>query len=1022
MGVCVRPVLRRSCWVLLASASALLSAPAWPQAALPAEEAAEIVITGTRLPSAGIEALSPVETVDEAAFDVTGVVNIEQTLNLYPQLIPGFTNTSNNPGTGAATLDLRGLGSFRTLVLVDGRRWIANDAGSIPEVDVNTIPAALIDRVDILTGGASAVYGSDAVSGVVNIILDHDFDGLVAEAQQNISERGDAAVTSADLTFGTGFARDDGRIILSAGYLKRDALLQGERDLSRFALNEGCALAGTRTRFGLSEPAPNLAGDCSGPNEEIALLSSGSPTIPAGLISGVAFFPIDGSPALRRNMGVRFGPDGSALPFDFARDAFNFAIDNFLQVPLERRSGQALGSLSIGSTELHALAAYIRTDGDQQLASAPAMIGGPAAPARINLDNPFLPAATRALLDLNFGVDPAGARGVNGRFGPNPTVNPRYAGDADGIVVLPNLLRRRLEELGPRILLNRRDAIRGQIGARGPIAADWDFDLFASWSRARHRATSINGASASRLQQAILAVRDPATGAIRCLDPSGGCAPANIFGEGRLSPEAAAFLRADAESVTTVEEYVGEATAAGPVARLPDGEIEALAGVSARRTSYDYRPDPIQFERDFIGFTSGGPPATGAVEVKEAFVETRLPLLADRRFARELSVEAGLRFSDYADIGSVWSWKAQAGWSPLRGLRFRGGYQRAIRAPNVVELYQAERTGDVFGEQFDPCFVSAGRTADPAIAAACVRNGVPADAIATFEPGPVSAVARFGGSPDLVPEKARTLTVGVAYAGRSPLPISATLDYYDTRIERAIGIRGGGALFVTYGCILGGGDPGDPLCQAYRRDPDGLITSFDLLNDNLGAIGARGFDWRVAIDAPLDLGGATLSFSTSGTHYLDNYKLPNENFGEIECAGFFGLSCGTTLSGSVPRWKLLNQAVVDAGGLSLTLRHSYFSSTRDSRLSVNRAFGLAPVFLMATEAVRLESRHHIDLVLGVDAGETFQFRFGVNNLTDAKPAITGGAQVQANTDPSLYDVIGRRFFISVRARFSGVSR
>jgi outer membrane cobalamin receptor len=216
---------------LLSAVLAAQPAPEQEPAEQPAEQSAEtttIVVTGTRIQTPNRKSASPIQTVRSEDFLLTGVPNVEQTLNQLPQLVPSFTNTSNNPGTGAATLDLRGLGSVRTLPLVNGRRWIANDAGEIPEVDVNTIPAALIDRVDIVTGGASAVYGSDAVTGVINFILKKKLDGLHLEARQNLTERGDASVSSADLTFGTGFG--GGRQFAGVNRLAR-----AEADIPKFA-------------------------------------------------------------------------------------------------------------------------------------------------------------------------------------------------------------------------------------------------------------------------------------------------------------------------------------------------------------------------------------------------------------------------------------------------------------------------------------------------------------------------------------------------------------------------------------------------------------------------------------------------------------------------------------------------------------------------------------------------------------------------------------------------------------------
>ena len=401
----------------------------------PSDLGALITVTGTRIPRPSLDSASPTQSVDREEFVLTGVANVEQTLNQLPQLVPGFTNTSNNPGTGAATLDLRGLGSVRTLILVNGRRWIASDAGEVPEVDVNTIPAALIERVDIVTGGGSAVYGSDAVTGVINFILNDDLDGLHLDARQSITARGDGRVSSADLSFGTKFLGRRGSLVASVGWLDQDSVTYDARRLSTRALTNGCAVPGTRSPFGDSTPVDDP--DCAAPNE-IALIAGGSTAIPGSLISNSAFFPVPGSAALVRNRdGLSFDPDRTPRPFSLATDRYNFAPSNYLQIGFRRLSANALASLEI----LHAFRpyaelAYIETRSPQQFAPVPAFlgIGFGRSPVRINLDNPFLTAEAARVLDISHGIDAQGDRGVVGSPATGFSVNPAFGGDADGIV------------------------------------------------------------------------------------------------------------------------------------------------------------------------------------------------------------------------------------------------------------------------------------------------------------------------------------------------------------------------------------------------------------------------------------------------------------------------------------------------------------------------------------------------------------------------------------------------------------
>ena len=506
-------------------------------------------------------------------------------------------------------------------------------------------------------------------------------------------------------------------------------------------------------------------------------------------------------------------------------------------------------------------------------------------------------------------------------------------------------------------------------------------------------------------------MRDPATGEIVCSDRSNGCAPANIFGAGNLSDSAADFIRTNPVNLTTVEEQVGEASVRGELPLLPAGPAGIVFGASWRRSSYEYTPDPSLFTGDDLGLEAGGP-ADGSTKAWELFAESRVPLLAGRPFADELSAELGLRYSNYDTVGGVWTWKALADWTPVNGLRFRGGYQRAVRAPNVRELFEEESFG---GEFFlDPCSRQSGLLDEPGIAAACVRDGVPSELLGATELGG-GAFAPFRGNPDLKAETARTLTVGLVATPPWPPGLSVTLDYYDIRIRDAIGRFGGGGIFVVNGCILGGADPSDPLCAAYRRDPEGFVFFIEQPTANLPEIRARGVDWQLAGHRKLRLlrVGDRIDFNLSGTYYLENSFRPNRGVASVDCAGSFGDPCGNTLnSTATPKWKLYNRLAYTTGPATLTLRHRWFSSTRDAAIEVSRAVGLIPP-RMPKEGRKLESRHYFDLAGTFRVGERFELTLGVNNLTDRKPAITGTRQVQANTDPSLYDVLGRRFFVAL---------
>ena len=976
----------------------------------PADEV--IYVTGSRIVTPNRQSVSPVQSVRSEDFVMTGVANVEQTLNQLPQLVPSFTNTSNNPGTGAATLDLRGLGSVRTLILVNGRRWIANDAGEIPEIDVNTIPAALIERVDIVTGGASAVYGSDAVSGVINFVLKDRLKGFELEARQNITEQGDSRVTSVDLAFGTDFVGGRGRLLASLGWLNQDPTFQGAREFGAFAAQDGCIVAGSQDEFGAGTGTGSLT--CDADNEEWGYIRAGSGIIPQtryqGAQPGGILLPTGVGSALARTAPIRFAPGGDIVRYFAPTDSYNYAPTNYLQVALERTAANLLASYEASPAfEPFVELSYIRTRSPQQLAPAPGIFGtgsDSVFPARINLDNPFLSPEARQALEITYGRDSANRRGFIGNNAVGFTLNPAFTGDADGFVS-PGFISSRLEGLGPRQIDNRRDAYRGLFGLRGEIAKGWSYEAYYSRSFVAHDTPYYNSASAKRLQQAMLARVGPG-GEIVCIDPSNGCVPINIFGQQDISPEAAEFLRIDPIEKTRVREQIAELAVKGDVLTLPAGELKAVFGAGWRKTAYTFTPDDSFEDGDTLGFLKSTG-AAGSTRVFELFGEALVPILEGKEFAHELSAELGLRFSDYDSVGGVWTWKAMGNWSPVPQLRFRAGLQQAIRAPNVRELYE-ESTTDV-GFAVDPCAPFNGFTLTAELVAACARNGG-----AGLSDDEYSTLVTTGGSTDLKPETARTLTAGIV---AQPLAgLHFTLDYYDIDIRDAIGVLGGGDgyLGAVTGCIYGGADPADILCQAFTRDEDGFVAELRVPSANLARLRTRGIDWQASYGFRLLSG--RLQLTLSGTRLLASDVQTNENLGVIKCAGSFGNPCGNTIQGvAIPKWKLFNRASYKVGPATFSLRHRYFSSTKDARLAGTAANSQPPPTNIPVNAAIAQARHYFDSAITFDIASRFALTLGVNNLFDTKPSLVGSQQVQANTDPSLYDVLGRRYFATVSAKF-----
>ncbi|MGH6707153.1 MAG: TonB-dependent receptor domain-containing protein, partial [Sphingomicrobium sp.] len=831
------------------------------------------------------------------------------------------------------------------------------------------------------------------------------------EARQNLTERGDASVSSADLTFGTGFGGGRGDLLASVGWLDQKPTFQASRDFTSFTAADGCVIAGSQDEFGIGTGTGSLT--CDAANEEWGLIRFGSGIIPQSRFSGAgpggALFPTGVGGALTRLNPIRFAPGGDIVRFFAPTDSYNFAPINYLQVPLERYSANLIASYEFTPAfEPFVELSYIRTRSPQQLAPAPAFIGSggdSVFPARINLDNPFLSPQARQSLEITYGRDSAGRRGFLGNVATGFTINPAFTGDADGFVS-PGFISSRLEGLGPRVVENKREAWRGLIGLRGAIAEGWSYEAYYSRSSVTHDAAFFNSASAKRFQQAMLARRD-SSGNIVCIDPSDGCVPINVFGEQDISAAAADFLMIDPFESTKVKEQVAELAAKGDLAELPAGTLKAVLGAGWRRTSYARAPDDSFEEGDTIGFfKSIG--ASGSTRAFEFFGEALIPILKERKFAEDLSAELGLRYSDYDTVGGVWTWKVMGNWSPIHAIRFRAGLQQAIRAPNVREVF--EETVTNLGFAVDPCAPINELVLDDELLAACARNGA-----VDLELDFYDTLVTTGGSTNLKAETARTTTVGIVVNPISRL--SATIDYYDINIRDAIGVFGGGdgSFGAVAGCIYGGADPADPLCQAFTRGETGFVTELVIPNANLARLRTRGIDWQLSYGFPLLSGQMQLNLS--GTRIITSEIQTNSNLDPIKCAGFFGNPCGRTIQGTAnPRWKLFNRASWQIGPATFSLRHRFFSATRDARYSAFETLRQPEPDFIPVNAAKSPSRHYYDAAAAFDIAKRFQLTIGVNNLFDTKPSLVGNQQVQANTDPSLYDVLGRRFFATVRAK------
>lgn len=903
----------------------------------------EIVVTGSRLVRRDFVAPSPISTIERETILGSGQPTLEAALNNLPQVQPSDGRATNNGGDGTSKIDLRGIGAGRTLVLLNGRRIAPAGIGSA--VDINTLPGILVQRVEVITGGATIVYGSDAIAGVVNFITRDDFDGFGLETSYYATERGDSDVFDLNLTLGHNF--DNGNVTVFGAYLDREPTFQAERSFSARALSDDWF---------------------SG-----MLVPGGSPTTPAGAMS----FPrVDFGNGPAR---TTWDPNGDPREFIEPDDLYDFAPVNYLQVPLQRYSAGVLFDYSVAdNAEFYSELTYTHNEAVQSLAPT----GTFGAAVQINTDNPVLTPANQQFLAAN--AIPLGP----GRVGLG--------------------LSRRLLELGPRIIDGEKDYTRFLARLRGELTASWDYDVWVSFTKGDETSLERNDGSFSRLQQGLLV--DPATGA--CFDPSNGCVPLNLFGEGNLSEAGADFIRA-APYRTTVdrEQTLVSAFVRGKPFGLPAGEVATAIGVEWREDSGDLVADEALFSGDTLGFRADSN-VVGTESVAEVYAEALLPVLSDVTMARYLGLELGGRLSSYDKAGELETWKVGADWEPFQGVRFRTMFQRSARAPNLREAFlQAfDEPGFVvfFEPREDPCSASA----DPqgnGLTDVCIAQGIPPGQIGVFEAAVAAPVTfTFGGNPDLAPEIAETFTAGVVVSTADSWTFA--IDYFEIDVEDTIGRSD--PMFVCW-------DPantGRVTCDGIRRDPVTFdINAVDQTNANLGKLRTKGIDTQFEFGTELSgwpalgAGSAELDVGVVWTHVTENSIQGDPASTVIECVGKFGVACDVFGNDAVfPQNRVTTNMTWSAADWRAMLAWRWIEGTDTSAREAAEIFGVPAQFI--TPAIEsISSKSYVDLSVSYDVGPNLTLGLTVANLLDEDPPIIADNGGQANTDTEMYDVFGRAY-------------
>jgi len=900
-------------------------------------------------------------------------------------------------------VNLRGLGSERNLVLVNGRRLVPGDPTSAA-ADLNFIPAALVQRVEVLTGGASSVYGADAVTGVVNFTMDTQFEGFKLDTQYglyNHNNRAGADVTGAldargfdyprgmttdggtldaTLAFGTSFDDGRGHITAYVGYRKINPILQSKRDYS------SCALS---ARGSVAYTGANGLYTCGG-----------SGTSPQG-----TFYTWDSN-------SYHVGGDGDFLP---GAVPYNFAPTNYYQRPDERYTAGFFADYEI-TPALKPYAEFMFMD-DRTVAQIAAS-GDFGNTLTINCDNPLLSAqqlaiacaADNLLSTTNF-FD------ITGDTGDAPFVFTDALGNQYNKGFL-QILRRNVEGGGRQDDLQH-TSYRAVLGMKGDLGSAWIYDAYYQYGRTLLSETYKNDFSVTRLSRAIDVVTDPSTGEAVCrsvLDGSDpNCVPWNIFTPGGVSPESLDYLQTPGFQRGLNTQMVVSGSLAGDLgvygiqSPWSTTGISVAVGAEYRKETLSLTVDQAFSTGDLAGQGGATLPVAGSFDVKEFFGEVSIPIVQDS-FINSLLLKAGYRYSDYKNSSGATfttdTYKVEFELAPIRDIRFRGGYNRAVRAPSIQDWFSSQRV--VLDGTSDPCAKTAidpetGEEVAVPITAAdvgCIMQG-----LAVGQTVAASLASQYngliGGNPDLQAEVADTYTLGVVLQPRFVPGLAVSVDWWKIKLDKAI--QGIGADTILENCVR---DTDEYFCGLVHRDatgslwrtPDGYVVD---LTQNIGGLKTEGVDVNASYS--YDFGFGRISASFVGT-YLDKLFSDSGAGSTLECVGLYGNQCGTPN----PTWRHSARLgwTSNGGAIGASVRWRYLSSvTRDTIPATN----------WPVADLKIPAQNYFDLTLTARIEDHYTFRLGANNILDKSPPLSGSTTCPAgpcngNTWGGVYDALGRYIY------------
>jgi outer membrane receptor protein involved in Fe transport len=925
-----------------------------------------IIVTGSRIRRRSTDSPAPIAVLTSEQIRQAGQPEIADIVNQLPALAVTQTNqTSNLAGNaGINALDLRGLGTQRTLVLVDGRRHVPAVPGT-SAVDVSTIPSSLVERVEILTGGASALYGADAVAGVANFILKQNYEGIDADYRYGNSTYTDMPSHDVSLLVGKNFADHRGNVTLYGFYEDQPDGVSG------------------RQRPWTARPYPIYA-HSSG--ETVSHIQDGVYNIAAAnqaqVLLGGKLYSFTSTGQLRTPV---LGPGGivNEIPEDLNDPSvlgdlltdggeYDGRYDDwYLQVPTKRLSIHGSANYEV-SDALKFFATGDFSRNKAQSDGAPlSSFGGDVVPG----DSPFITQQMRDAAGSDL------ADGIN------------YA--------------RKFTQLGvPYTTYDRKmlELIGGVEGKFSLFAQPWNYSAYYSYGKSMQRRQDVNQTAYGRYQDGLDSTTGP-DGQPICrstlTSPGNGCVPINPFTD--LTPDEINYLQyTSSPAHSTLTQQVASGYVSGGLFKLPGGPVQLVLGAEYRKETQhvgatpEYDPlNPLYDPSIQITETA----LSGKYSVKEVFSEIHAPILANRPFFRTLSIDAAVRLSDYSTAGHTTTWKFGGEWAPVRDIRFRSTYGQAVRAPNIGELYTQSRISGLW--MTDPC-----NTYN--LANRVDRTQYTAANCAIINPGDKTTYWNYlnvitQGNLNLKPEVARTLTIGAVIQPHWIRNLSITVDYYDINIKGAISTFG--AQTILNHCV-DAPTLDNQYCPFVQRDADNNVLNVTTENLNLSGYHTRGIDMELVYQLPLETLGlgpksGTLSIDSAYTRLMvRDYQLdPTDPTTITRTAGIFG----------TPKWKGVTRTSWSNDTFSLTWTLRHYGPMQPTTATTSNLYN----------PNKTGNVFYNDFSLSYRLNKTIEFYSGLENAFNRAPprvpgAEAGGANFETGYTAGTYDVIGRTFWVGLR--------